>query len=182
MNLDDYEDFVAEDNPALKQVCEAFDFANPQVDSVELEDLLIRKMVDHNGLGLAANQLGIPLRVFAIRAEEPFCIFNPNIVDASDVTSVMKEGCLSFEDMLISIKRPSMVRMRFARSNGEIETEKFGGLSAHVVQHEVDHLDGLTFFDRASKFHLDKAKKKRYINERRRKKFEKQLLKASYGN
>jgi peptide deformylase len=156
---------VKEDTPFLQQKSEAFDWANPQMDPIELASLLVREMVDQSGLGLSAIQLGIPLRVFAIRAQpKHIVLFNPTIVSASEETESQYEGCLSYPNLLVKVKRAFEVRVRFSQPDREVRTEKWGGLTARIVQHEMDHLEGVLFFNRASKFHRDQAfrKQKQY--------------------
>lgn len=153
---------VVQDVASLTRVSEPFDFRNPQMDPIELAAKLVKEMVDENGLGLSAIQLGIPLRVFAMRARpQHIVLFNPIIVDASKETATELEGCLSFPNLVVKVKRPFEVRVRFRLPNEEVTTEKWGGLTARVVQHEVDHLDGILFYNRANKFHRDQAFRKR---------------------
>jgi len=156
---------IVKDRNILSKVSEPFDFTSPQMDPIELASLLVREMVDHSGLGLSAIQLGIPLRVFAIRAQpKHIVLFNPIIVSESTETATEFEGCLSFPNLLVKVKRSFEVRCRYKMPNGEVKTDKWGGLTARVVQHEVDHLSGLLFFNRASRFHRDQAfrKQKQY--------------------
>jgi peptide deformylase len=148
-------------NTYLREVCEPFDFNDPPFDPVEFSKKLIALLYEKNGLGLAANQVGTPYRIFAMRgAPENFVCFNPKIVGSSKDQVVLEEGCLSYPGLLVKVKRPSMIRVRFTAPNGEIMTKQFIGMSARVFQHENDHLDGIRFFDRANKFHRDRAMRK----------------------
>ena len=118
-------------------------------------------MYDNNGLGLAANQVGIPYRIFAMRgAPENFVCFNPKVVQPSEMTVLLEEGCLTYPQLLVKIKRPQHVRVRFTTPNGVTRTETFTGMSARVFQHEIDHLDGVVFYNRASRIHRDRALEK----------------------
>lgn len=149
------------DNKYLNEPCKDFDFDNPQVDPIEFAQELVKTMYERNGLGLAANQVGYPWRVFAMRgAPENFVCFNPKIVKPSDAEVSLEEGCLSFPGLLVKIKRPQHIRVRFTTPNGDTRTETFTGMSARVFQHEMDHLDGEKFYDKANRFHRDKALKK----------------------
>ena len=120
-------ELVKEDAPILKQACEDFDFSNPPCDPIELAKNLNETMIAKDGLGLSANQVGLPYRVFVIRIEkdEPFPIFNPKILTMSDKMISMKEGCLSFPLLYMSIKRPDSVRIRFTDQYGETSTHRF---------------------------------------------------------
>ena len=154
-------ELVKKDNPILSTACESFDFANPPFDPIEFAHEIMKFMYENNGLGLAANQIGVPYRIFAMRgAPENFVCFNPKVVGVSNDEIVLEEGCLTYPGLLVKIKRPSMVRVRFDTPNGGTETRQFIGMSARVFQHEMDHLDGIKFFERANKFHKDKAFKK----------------------
>jgi peptide deformylase len=145
----------------LTEVCKDFDFKNPQVDPIEFAKDLVKTMYEKNGLGLAANQVGYPWRVFAMRGSpENFVCYNPKIVKSSEAEVSLEEGCLTFPGLLVKIKRPQHIRVRFTTPNGDTRTETFTGMSARVFQHELDHLDGIRFFDRANRFHRDKALKK----------------------
>lgn len=146
-------------NEILTESLPLFDFANPPTDPVELAKTLVHEMMAHKGVGLSANQLGLPYRAFAIQGIPMIVMFNAKIVSYSETQSILAEGCLSFPGLRIKIKRPDSVRVRFTLPNGETKTETFDGLSAKIVQHEIDHMNGVTFFDRATRFHLDQARR-----------------------
>ena len=149
------------DPALLTQASEPFDFENPQMDPIELASLLVHEMVDQKGIGLSAIQLGIPLRVFSIMTRPQHTVlFNPVIVNSSTETASEYEGCLSFPNLIVKVKRAFEVRIRFKLPNQEVKTEKWGGLTARVAQHEMDHLDGILYYNRASKFHRDQAFRK----------------------
>ena len=147
--------------PVLKTVCEKFDFTDPPFDPIEFAQALVKKMYDCNALGLAANQVGVTSRVFAMRGDpQQFVCFNPRIVWESEQTVVLEEACVSFPGLIVKIKRPEFIRVRFNTPNGEILTKQFIGMSARCFLHEMDHLNGKFFFDRANRYHRDLAFKK----------------------
>lgn len=155
MNLVDAKD------PILKTKCEEFDFINPPLDPIEFSKNLIKFMYDNNGLGLAANQVGVPYRIFAMRgAPENFVCFNPKIVLPSSEQVILEEGCLTYPGLLVKIKRSQHIKVRFRTPNGETLTKTFTGMTARIFQHELDHLDGIEFFSRANKYHREQAFKK----------------------
>jgi len=155
MNLVDAKD------PILKTKCEEFDFINPPFDPIEFSKDLIKFMYDNNGLGLAANQVGVPYRIFAMRgAPENFVCFNPKIVLPSTEQVILEEGCLTYPGLLVKIKRSQHIKVRFRTPNGETLTKTFTGMTARIFQHELDHLDGIEFFSRANKYHREQAFKK----------------------
>lgn len=152
---------VKSDDKILKQRAVPFDFQNPPIDPVELASNLKESMIAHKGLGLSACQVGLPWKVFvAGDPNDPDNIkvfFNPNIVSTSDNMILIEEGCLSYPGLFIKVKRPDSIRIRYARSNGDITTDVFDGIPARVIQHEYDHMEGITFKTRASRFHYDQA-------------------------
>ena len=110
MNLE----FVPETSPVLLQECKEFNFDNPPFDPKEFAQALHDKMIKSDGLGLSANQVGQPYRVFVMRTgNEPYAVFNPRVVDVSDKELTMKEGCLSFPLLYLNVKRPDSIRIRF---------------------------------------------------------------------
>jgi peptide deformylase len=155
MNLVDRKD------PILTQRCQDFDFIKPQIDPVELAEQMVKFMYEKNAIGLAANQVGYPYRVFAMRGEpENFVCFNPKIVANSEAEVLLEEGCLTFPGLYIKIKRPQHVRVRFTGPNGDTFTKQFTGMTARIFQHEMDHLDGVVFYNRANRYHRDRALRK----------------------
>jgi peptide deformylase len=152
---------VTPNDPILTKPCDVFDFSNPPMDPIELAQNLVKTMYDHNGIGLAANQVGIPYRVFAMRgAPENFVCFNPKLVQPSEMTVTLEEGCLTYPGLLVKIKRPQHIRVRFTMPNGEIVTKQFTGMTARIFQHELDHLDGVIFYKKANLYHREQALKK----------------------
>jgi peptide deformylase len=87
-------------------------------------------------------------------------MYNPRIVDLSDEIISLDEACLSFPGLSAKVKRPNGLRVRYELPNGVTETKRFTGMTARVVQHENDHLNGVLFFDHISKLKLDMAIKK----------------------
>ena len=149
------------DNKYLNEICEEFDFTDPPFDPVDFAQNLVKFMYENNGLGVAANQAGNPYRIFAMRGSpENFVCFNPKIVKPSESQIVLEEGCLSYPGLVVKIKRPQHIRARFTTPNGDTITRQFTGMTARVFQHELDHLDGIKFYDRANKFHRDQAMRK----------------------
>lgn len=158
-------ELVKSDSSILKQKCESFDFETPQYDPEKLAEDLKESMIQHRGIGLSACQVGISLRVFAVGdpndPENITVMFNPRIVDYSDDAVLIEEGCLSYPGMFIKIKRSNSIRLRYYNKNGEIVTQAYDSIPARAIQHEYDHMDGITFHSRASGFHLDQAKRQK---------------------
>lgn len=157
-----YRKLVPSTHPFLHEVMPAFNFMQPETDPIELYNILGHNLIRYNGLGLSSNQLGIKARCFVMRAQEIIPVFNPKIVSASKETVVMKEGCLSFPNLALSIERSRQIKVRFADPKGEAKTVDLMGLSARIFQHELDHLDGKDFMQLAKPFALRLAKEKAY--------------------
>lgn len=149
---------VDSSDPILTNECQEFDFNNPPFDPIEFAKNLVRFMYEKNGIGIAANQVGIPYRVFAMRGQpENFVCYNPRIVQPSEMQIELEEGCLTYPGLLVKITRPQHIRMRFSMPNGDTVTKQYTGLTARIVQHEVDHLNGVLFYNRANRYHREQA-------------------------
>ncbi len=158
---------VREDDPILKQVAEPWDFTvDGEAHSVVRS--MAKVMMENNGIGLAGPQVGISKRIFVMGNESKlFACINPEILDGSGQI-IDKEGCLSFPDLWLSVKRRETIKVRYQNAIGEtIETE-FTGIMARVFQHERDHLDGICFDTLTSKLSLELAKKRRKKLRKRR--------------
>ena len=105
---------VNANDPILTTRCNDFDFNNTPFDPIEFSKELVKFMYDSNGIGLAANQVGVPYRIFAMRGQpENFVCFNPRVVQPSEMQVVLEEGCLTYPNVFVKVKRPRHVRVRF---------------------------------------------------------------------
>ncbi|GAA4128220.1 peptide deformylase [Aminobacter aganoensis] len=127
---------------------------------------MLDTMYDAPGIGLAAIQVGEPLRMLVIdlakEGEEPapMTIINPQVVSRGDERSVYEEGCLSIPDYYAEVERPSTVRVKYLDENGKEQEVEADGLLATCLQHEIDHLDGVLFIDYISKLKRDMVLRK----------------------
>ena len=169
---------VEETNLILRQKCDPFDFNDPIMDPYELSEGLQKIRKDGAGVGLAAPQVGINTQALVIgmgnfetEGVEDFnqVFFNPNILSISDEQIYMIEGCLSYPGLFVKIKRPKSIVMEWWTEEDTRCEETFDGMTCRILQHEVDHLNGITFQKRAQRFHVDKAKKDKKMVERYRK-------------
>ena len=128
----------------------------------DLYEMLIQHMVYHEGIGLSANQIGIPFKVFSMMVDnkDVICCFNPKIIKESDEQVVFSEGCLSFPQLFLKIKRPEIVWVKYQNADGDEINAHFEGLAARVFQHEMDHMNGTIFLDRVSRVFLQSARRK----------------------
>jgi peptide deformylase len=111
-------------------------------------------MNDAYGVGLAAPQLGVSQRllVYRVGPEAPVIVLaNPEIEWASDDSEGLDEGCLSIPGITVDVERPVHVRVRAVDEQGEPRSVEASGLEARVIQHEMDHLDGILILDRTSR-------------------------------
>ncbi len=118
----------------------------------ELIDDMITLMWQEDGVGLAAPQIGQGLRIVIItRGREAIPLINPIIVFRSLRKNTMEEGCLSVPGFYGTVRRSTIVHARARGRKGEVLRFRAHGLEARIVQHEVDHLDGILFIDRAKR-------------------------------
>ena len=157
-------------NQLLRQRMPEFDFSNPAMNPVELEKSMLEIMFQHDGIGLAANQVGIATRVFVMghkdNPESAQAFFNPEIIANTEDSIDMEEGCLSFPGIYVNIKRPAKIKARWQNSQGELEEGEFEGYNCKCFLHEYDHLEGIVFQDRVSTLKwamaIKKTKKRKY--------------------
>ena len=123
-------------------------------------------MYDAPGIGLAAIQVGEPIRMLVIdlakegEPKAPQIFINPEVVESSDERSIYEEGCLSIPDYYAEVERPAKVRVKFVDERGQPQEIEAEGLLATCLQHEIDHLDGVLFIDHISKLKRDMVVKK----------------------
>jgi peptide deformylase len=158
----------------LMTPCQEWDFANPPVtDTLQFVKDMIDTMYHYDGVGLASNQVGCLFRMFVMRGtnvEGDLACFNPRIVHFSEEKVLLEESCLSWPGLVVKVKRPKHIRLRFTipYANGtQMFTRQFTGITARCVQHEIDHLNGKLWFAQANKYHRDHGFKHRgkYVRE-----------------
>lgn len=138
-----------------------FNFLNPPFEPIEFAQSLVKTMYNAGGICLAAPQVGVDVQAFAMRgAPENFVCFNPRIVFKSDEQIVLEETSLSYPGLIVKIKRPKTIRVRFMTPNGETRTDVFEGLTARTFQHCMDILSGEPFYKKANFFHREQALRK----------------------
>ena len=152
---------LPEEHPILKKEPLPWIFGeNPDPQRMRL--IMLENMVAHNGLGLSANQIGMPVKVFSmyVTNEEGIVCFNPKITRESNEKVIMKEGCLSFPELYLNISRPQMIEATYQNADGDEINVHFEGLAARIFHHEMDHMKGNTFLDKVSKVFLQSARRK----------------------
>ena len=173
-------------DPRLKTVSKPVDTFDDQLKI--LVDDMFETMYAAHGIGLAAIQVGVPLRLLVIDLQpedpdaepepcdhdhgdghhhhhqptkrEPRIFVNPEILDPSAETKSYQEGCLSVPEMFADVLRPAEIQVKWLDENGKAHDEKIDGLLATCLQHEMDHLNGVLFIDHLSKLKRDMLLKK----------------------
>lgn len=156
-------------DPLLTTELDHFDFENPPEEPTEIAKKLFDVLNVKNGLGLAANQIGLSHRVFIMRGNPCTLCFNPEITHYSDEQAMMEEGCLTYPDLFVKIRRSENIEAKWTNELGEEQTSVLEGLTARVFQHELDHLNGVNYLQRANPYHVQQAKKLMKKMKRRKK-------------
>ena len=159
---------VQEHDPSLKTPCVSFEFIDPKVNPIWLASTMFSTMFKNGGVGLSANQVGHPWRVFVMGIDDnnKQVFFNPTIVSRSDDNEDAVEGCLSFPHLYLSVNRPKSVTIRYQHVNGEFREETYTGTTARIICHEMDHLDGITMADKVSRMSLYIARNKQKLSKK----------------
>ena len=128
------------------------DICGYHLDRQELSKTLVENMLHYEGVGLSANQIGIWERAFCmmidIETGETLTCFNPKIIKTYGDPVWLEEGCLSYPDEIINVKRPDRIVVKYEDEDEKVHKLKLDGFSARVFQHEYDHLEGIDFTQR----------------------------------
>lgn len=176
-------EIIEHPDPRLKLVSRPVEAFDDELRTLVAD--MFETMYDAPGIGLAAIQVAVPLRVLVIDLQEPdpdaepeACddhgcghnhapvkrnprvFINPEILDPSEEISLYQEGCLSVPDIYADVERPATIRARWQDLDGTVHEEAMEGLMATCLQHEMDHLQGILFVDRLSRLRRQMALKK----------------------
>lgn len=143
-------------DPVLRQEAEPVEEFGEELEKFAWE--MVETMIAGDGIGLAAPQVGVSKRflVMGMPVEEDenkrriFLIANPKIIEKSEETTKIEEGCLSIPTITEEVVRPEKVKVVFQDLHGKEHLVEADGVFARVIQHEIDHLDGILFIDRLS--------------------------------
>ena len=150
-------------HPLLKQICTP---AQPEEIEPVVTDLLDTMNSFDHCVGLAAPQIGVPLRIAVVditghpKAKDPhglMVLINPKVTDRSEGSKVSREGCLSLPDLTANVRRPRRATVQFG--DREVEAK---GFEARCILHEIDHLDGILFLDRVASITDDLFRRQNY--------------------
>ncbi len=140
-------------NPILRMKARKVDKIDHRIQKL-VDDMILTMQVD-GGIGLAAPQVAESLALVVIDHSlifedgEPTAYINP-VIFASEGETVLEEGCLSVPEIREEVKRPEIITLRYQNLEGEIREERVDGLLSRVLQHEIDHINGVLFIDRIS--------------------------------
>lgn len=132
---------LPEGDPSLKTAVDANPLSAADMKQTSID--LIETMLFHSALGLAANQCGVNVRAFSMNVSEPKVFFNP-VITSTFKRSNGVEGCLSFPGLFLKVTRAARIMLSWEDETGE-HNEQFSGMEARCIQHEIDHLNGITF-------------------------------------
>ena len=122
------------------------------LDRHHLSRVLIDNMIHHEGIGISANQIGIWERAFAmvrdLENNEVMVCFNPRIIKSYSEEVEMEEGCLSYPELFLKVKRPDKIVVKYEDEDKKTHKIKLQGLASRVFQHEYDHMEGIDFTQR----------------------------------
>lgn len=152
-------------DPVLRETGEVLEQVDDEVR--ELAENMLETMREEQGVGLAAQQIGLALMICVVHVapeydqddagrcenpdlEMPLVLINPEILSVSEETWSCEEGCLSFPGISATITRPRDIRLRYQDTTGQAHEVEAHGFLARVIQHEVDHLNGVLFLDHMS--------------------------------
>ena len=157
-------------HPVLKIKCEKVEKVDEEIR--QLLDDMLETMYDAVGVGLAAPQIGVSKRIMVIdeshddEKKTPLFMINPEIIEKSQDCILGEEGCLSVPDMRADVERFAEIKVKYLDYHGEEKILNADDFLAIVIQHEIDHLDGLLYIDRISRLKrqmllkkLEKARK-----------------------
>ena len=155
----------------LRLVSKPVEAVTPEIKTLVAD--MFETMYDAPGIGLAAIQIGVPLRVVTIdlskpeakegeepEPRKPQVFINPQVTWSSDEFSAYEEGCLSIPEYYEEVERPAEVKVRYMDLEGKTQEIAAEGLLATCLQHEIDHLDGILFIDHLSRLKRERVTKK----------------------
>jgi len=157
-------------NEILEREVKTVDLENPGFDPVELKTQMVELMLASGGIGLSANQVGLDAKVFVMgdsATNSTMCI-NPTVLQYTEETTVDVEGCLSFPNVFVKVKRPKEILVQYWDEKLVEQAVKIEDYSAKCYLHELDHLLGITMKDRVSdlKWNMATKKAKKLTRER----------------
>lgn len=163
-------ELVGPNDPVLSMQLDDFNFNNKELDPAEIASRLVETAKTFNSFSVAANQCGLTHKVFVAGNDDEYvAFFNPVITTYSDEEIILPESDLTNPGLVLKIKRPKGITVTYITYEGEIVTKYFDGITARIIQQNIDRLNGTDFKQRVSDFNLKRSKKaldkkiKRYV-------------------
>ena len=142
-------ELLKEDDIFLRRKAKRVDKIDDTVRNIAAN--MIRTMIENNGIGLAANQVGILKQIIVVLVNnEPKVMINPEILDFSKDDCIITEGCLSFPQQFYDIQRPEKVKVKYRCLSGKPMIEWYEGIEARCILHEIDHIKGIVFTEKVN--------------------------------
>jgi len=151
-------------DPILREVSRPVERVDADIGRLAAD--MLETMYDAPGIGLAAIQVGVPLRMLVVDLSKedeeraPHVFINPQILSASDARNIHEEGCLSIPEYYAEVERPASLRLSYLDGEGVQREMEADGLMATCLQHEIDHLNGVLFIDHISRLKRDMVVRK----------------------
>ena len=150
---------VDQNSSILSAKLKDFDFGDPTLDSIDIASRLVETAKYHRVYGIAANQCGLQYRVFVAGSDDNFVAFYNPVIISSDGEVLMQESDLSNMGLLLHVKRPKSIILQYQDYNGETKLLQFEGLTARIIQQNIDRLNGIDFKSKVSQLNLERARK-----------------------
>lgn len=151
-----------DNDPFLRNPIALLDVSSADIEALKnLSKRMHETRIHNKAIGLAANQVGLNVRMFVMGLDfAEFTCINPEIISTNEEIVSITEGCLSFPSLLMKVKRPSEIRVKYLDLDLKEVECTFNGMISRCFQHELDHLNGIVFTERVSKLVLSMARKK----------------------
>lgn len=174
------EPILQESNKKLRKISQSvsLDLIGGKTLSADIQRMKDTLRLEYDGVAIAAPQIGILKRIFVVSGRifasddntqpDDLILINPEIIKTSKKTQMMDEGCLSVRYNYGQVKRFTHVSIRYIDEKGQTQTRGAGGLLAHIFQHEIDHLDGILFIDKAHKLETLTGRDRKRLDLKRR--------------
>ncbi len=145
-------ELIPNTHPMLHEKIKPCNKCIEKTDRHEVAKILIENMHHYEGVGLSANQIGMYVRAFAmikdLETNEVIVCFNPSIIKKYNECVEFEEGCLSYPDEFVNVKRPDRIVVKYEDENKKEHKIKLSGMASRIFQHEFDHLEGIDFTQR----------------------------------
>lgn len=152
-------DLVSVDQFVKNGPAKPIDFTNLEIDLDELNNIMSEAHKKFGGYGITSTMIGIPWSSIVI-GEHSEVIFNPKIVWESDELVALEEANRLWPGLIVKIKRPNQIRLRWQDKTGQVHADTYSGLTARIILHYMDALNGNVFWKRANRYHIEKARKR----------------------